>query len=166
MPTFQSNYNFLSGGKEKITITYDSHLLNGDYEKLLSAALQNDRRALYTTVGVHKDDLLFSINGVSLKKFGSQGQQKTFLIALKLSQFSITKEIKKTTPILLLDDIFDKLDNKRVEYLMKMVGGDEFGQVFITDTDIERVKRVLHNAQIDARLFNVSDDSIIPLENE
>ena len=166
MPTFQNYYNLLSGGNEKVTITYDSHLLNSDYEKLLNAALSNDRKALYTTVGIHKDDLLFTIDSVSLKKFGSQGQQKTFLIALKLSQFSITKEIKKNTPVLLLDDIFDKLDNIRVEHLMKMVHGDEFGQVFITDTDIERVTKVLNNAQIDARFFSVSDDTITDLSNE
>jgi len=166
MPTFQHYYNFLSGGNEKVSITYDSHLLNADFEKQLLLALPNDRKALYTTVGIHKDDLIFEIDSVSLKKFGSQGQQKTFLIALKLSQYSITKEIKKTTPILLLDDIFDKLDNKRVEYLMKIVGGNEFGQVFITDTDIERVRRVLKNAEIEALFFNVNDDTITLISNE
>ncbi len=166
MPIFQNYYNILSGGNEKVTITYESHFLNTDFEKLLLMSLPNDRKALYTTVGIHKDDLSFEINASPLKKYGSQGQQKTFLIALKLSQFSITKEIKETAPILLLDDIFDKLDNKRVEYLMKMVGGNEFGQVFITDTDIERVKRVLKNAQIDARFFDVSDDAIKLSYNE
>lgn len=165
-PIFQNYYSSLSGNNEKVSITYDSHLLNGDYEKMLSLALVNDRRALYTTVGIHKDDLLFSISSYPLKKFGSQGQQKTFLIALKLSQFSITKEIKKNKPILLLDDIFDKLDNNRVEYLMKLVGGDDFGQVFLTDTDLERVRRVLKNAQIKASFFEVSDNAIKQLTNE
>jgi len=160
LPIFQNYYSSLSDNNEKVAINYESHLINGDFEKQLSSALVADRRALYTTVGIHKDDLLFSINGYPLKKFGSQGQQKTFLIALKLSQFSITKEIKKYAPILLLDDIFDKLDNKRVEFLMKLVGGDDFGQVFLTDTDIERVRRVLKNAQINASFFEVDDNAI------
>ncbi len=160
LPIFQNYYETLSGGKEIIHISYESHLLHSNFEKLLSEALTSDRKALYTTVGIHKDDLIFNLNKVPLKKFGSQGQQKTFLIALKLSQFTITKEIKNLTPILLLDDVFDKLDNKRVEYLMKLVGGDEFGQVFITDTDIERVSRVLKNAEIKARFFEVSNDTV------
>ncbi|OQA02259.1 MAG: DNA replication and repair protein RecF [Bacteroidetes bacterium ADurb.Bin408] len=160
LPIFQDYYTNLSGGNEIISITYDSHLQQGHFEKVLADALPNDRKALYTTVGIHKDDLHFTINGFPLKKYGSQGQQKTFLIALKLSQFSVTKEIKNTTPILLLDDIFDKLDNNRVEFLMKIVEGHRFGQVFITDTDMERVKRVLNNAGIQAAYFEVTDNNI------
>jgi len=162
MPLFQSYYAELSGGNEKINITYNSHLSEGNFDKTLANALVADRKALFTTVGIHKDDLLFSIDGVPLKKFGSQGQQKTFLIALKLSQFFITKEIKNTTPILLLDDIFDKLDNNRVEHLMKIVGGSDFEQVFITDTDPHRVNSVLKNAGIDALTFNVNNNTITP----
>jgi len=165
LPIFQNYYWALSGGNEIINISYESHLLDNNFEKLLSEALSSDRKALYTTVGIHKDDLIFNLDKLPLKRFGSQGQQKTFLIALKLSQFTITKEIKKMTPLLLLDDVFDKLDNKRVEYLMKLVGGDEFGQVFITDTDVERVTRVLNNAQINARFFDVNNNTIKLLKN-
>lgn len=160
LPLFQEYYQTLSGGCEQVSIAYDSQLHKNTLENLLSNSLYNDRKALFTTVGIHKDDLVFSIDNVPLKKFGSQGQQKTFLIALKLSQYKITKEIKMQSPILLLDDVFDKLDNKRVAFLMTIVGSKNFGQVFITDTDPERVQRVLAEASIDAALFNVDANNI------
>jgi len=160
VPVFNAYYQNISGGKEEVSIDYESHLHTGTFESILQNALSSDRKALYTTVGIHKDDLIFLKAGKPLKKFASQGQQKTFLIALKFAQFMVTKELKQTTPILLLDDIFDKLDNMRVEHLISLVRNDGFNQVFLTDTDYQRVSQVLANIKLDVRFFNVAGDTV------
>ena len=118
-------------------------------------ALEKDRALQYTSVGVHKDDLDFTINGYPIKKFGSQGQQKSFLIALKLAQFHFIKEQAKTTPILLLDDIFDKLDENRVAQIVSLVDNDEFGQLFISDTHADRTEKVVSNINQSYKIFNL-----------
>ncbi|MDD3877392.1 MAG: DNA replication and repair protein RecF [Bacteroidales bacterium] len=160
VPVFNSYYQALSGGKEEVSVQYDSHLHSGTFETLLSNALSNDRKALYTTIGIHKDDLIFLKGGKPLKKFASQGQQKTFLIALKFAQFVVTKEYKQMTPLLLLDDVFDKLDNSRVEHLIRLVSQNGFNQVFITDTDLNRVRTVLAKVNLSASFFSVINNSV------
>src|ERR1019366_7817969 len=130
---FQKYYELISGGREQVGINYQSHLNDSSFSDVLIKALNRDRAMEYSTVGIHKDELEFTINGHSLKKFASQGQQKSFLIALKLAQFDFIKNMKNVTPILLLDDIYDKLDDLRVKQLMELVCSDNFGQLFITD---------------------------------
>ena len=133
IPIFKKFFAIFSGGKEEVSIRFISQLNDDGFEKQLNASLDRDRMLQYTTVGIHKDDLGFEIGEYPLKKFGSQGQQTSFLVALKLAQFDYTRSIKGFKPILLFDDIFDKLDNDRVKSLMKLVSENSFGQLFITD---------------------------------
>lgn len=155
LPSFQKFFNFLSNNKEQINIEYSSQLNEGNFNEQVQLASRKDSRVGYTTVGIHKDDLIFQINGNPIKKFGSQGQQKSFLIALKLTQFEYIKEILNKKPILLLDDIFDKLDHGRVERLMEMVSDHVFGQVLITDTDEDRIEKVFTNIPVDKKVFTI-----------
>jgi len=155
LPSFQKFFNFLSNGNESINITYTSQLNDGDFIGQLNNASRKDSRVGYTTVGIHKDDLVFQIEGNPIKKFGSQGQQKSFLIALKLTQFEYITELLEKKPILLLDDIFDKLDHGRVERLMKMVSDHVFGQVLITDTDKERIEKVFTNIEVQKNIYTI-----------
>jgi DNA replication and repair protein RecF len=152
---FSKYYEFVSGGKEKVNIIYDSQLHSGEFKKLLDNSLDRDRALLYTTVGIHKDDLSFWVEKYPLKKFGSQGQQKSFIIGMKLAQFDYMKDIKGYKPVLLFDDIFDKLDHLRVEQLMKLVSQQSFGQVFITDTHPERIAEVFKNIDTECRIFEI-----------
>ncbi|MCC8410727.1 DNA replication/repair protein RecF [Mucilaginibacter sp. UR6-1] len=152
---FNTHYDFISGQAEQVSLVYESQLLQDDFAALLKKTLEKDRVLERTTAGIHKDDLAFSIHGMPMKKFGSQGQQKSFLIALKLAQYSYLYEQKKFKPLLLLDDIFDKLDDKRVTKLMQMVSAHNFGQVFITDTSASRVKNVFDDINVDARIFEI-----------
>ncbi|HNW74445.1 MAG TPA: DNA replication and repair protein RecF, partial [Bacteroidales bacterium] len=115
----------------------------------------SDRTAGFSTSGIHKDDLVFMIDGYPVKKFGSQGQQKSFLIAIKLAQFEYTRNIKGFKPILLLDDIFDKLDDFRVAQLLKLVSDDSFGQVFVTDTSPDRILHLFNRISIEHRTFTL-----------
>lgn len=156
-PIFEEQYaHITANSKENITLTYQSHLHEGKLESLLQNAVNRDRALQYTSVGIHKDDLLFQINDHPIKKFGSQGQQKSFLIALKLAQFHFVKQQAKTTPILLLDDIFDKLDENRVAQIVSLVNNEEFGQLFITDTHPERTEKVVKNIQQHYKIFTLS----------
>jgi len=155
VPIFQKYYELISGGKEKVKLNYHSHLNEGAFATTLSNALSRDRALQYTTVGIHKDDLEFSISEFPVKKFGSQGQQKSYLIALKLAQFDFIKKVKKLTPILLLDDIYDKLDDQRVKELMKLVSSDSFGQIFITDTHGDRLQKLFKKSDADFRSFRI-----------
>lgn len=159
-PIFQHYYEQVSGGKEKVTLEYISHLDEGDFNDVLKKHLRKDMAFQYTTVGIHKDDLEFRISGYPVKKFGSQGQQKSYLIALKLAQFDFIKKVKKLTPILLLDDIYDKLDEQRVKHLMDIVGSGSFGQIFITDTHNDRIPRLFDNDINKFRLFRVQDGAV------
>src|SRR5690606_5467801 len=139
---FNTHYAFITDGAEPVTLSYESQLNNYDFNSLLNESADRDRQLERTTTGIHKDDLIFTVNGMPLKKFGSQGQQKSFLIALKLAQYSYLIEKKGYKPLLLLDDIFDKLDDKRIKRLMEMVSKEEFGQIFITHTNAEKVRDV------------------------
>lgn len=147
-PVFIELYRNLSGDAEGAGIKYMSHLFNElPFENLLKRAKEKDRILKHSTVGTHKDDLVFSLSGVPAKRFGSQGQQKTFIIALKLAQYSYlcTKMDKK--PLLLLDDIFDKLDKERIERLMELVSGTQYGQIVITDTNALRIETIFSSTK-------------------
>ncbi|APU08978.1 DNA recombination protein RecF [Cellulophaga lytica] len=155
IPIFKEQYAAISGEKEDVTITYNSKLLDKDLLQLFNESLEKDRAVQYTTVGTHKDDLSFEINNYPVKKFGSQGQQKSFLIALKLAQFNFIKAQAKTTPILLLDDIFDKLDENRVAQIVSLVDDDNFGQIFISDTHADRTENVVKNIHQSYKIFKI-----------
>lgn len=143
LPIFSEQYAYISGGKERVSLQYDSSLHQSDLATQLAENTERDRSVQYTTAGIHKDDLLFEIEGYPMKKYGSQGQQKSFLIALKLSQFEVLKQSLGITPIVLLDDIFDKLDDTRVTQLVQLVTQKHFGQLFITDTHSQRTEDVV-----------------------
>lgn len=160
IPIFQKYFDFISEQSELISISYESHLKEGDFAKQLEASKRKDNAVGYTTVGIHKDDLIFLIHEHPIKKYGSQGQQKSFLIALKLAQFELISKLLDMKPILLLDDIFDKLDHLRVERLMKLVSDHAFGQVFITDTDEDRIEKVFQSIAIERFVFKVEGGSV------
>lgn len=161
IPEFERHYKFISGEAEEVTLIYESQLHERSLLDLLEESLERDRILERTSSGIHKDDLVFSIHeGMALKKFGSQGQQKSFLIALKLAQYTYFQKIKGYKPLLLLDDIFDRLDENRLRQLMKMVGDDEFGQLFITDTDAERICRIFEGIETDMKIFHVENGAI------
>ncbi|MCE3259417.1 MAG: replication and repair protein RecF [Bacteroidetes bacterium] len=160
IPLFNRHYQFISNSKENVTLNYLNSLGEKDFKTALMTSLSRDRALHYTTVGPHKDDLEFTINGFSLKKFASQGQQKSYLLALKLAQFEFIKEQKNTKPLLLLDDIYDKLDEERFTKLIEMVSGDEFGQVFITDTHPERMNELLNEKKVEHKIFLVDEGSV------
>ncbi len=158
---FNQYYLFLSDDAERVELVYESQLLNDSFNALLKKTTEKDRILERTTTGIHKDDLLFSIHQMPLKKFGSQGQQKSFLIALKLAQYSYLQQQKGFKPLLLLDDIFDKLDEHRITKLMKLVSDQEFGQVFITDASQSRVTQIFKHINVDVKLFNVNKGEIV-----
>jgi DNA replication and repair protein RecF len=164
-PIFGKYFSFISLEKEDVTISYESQLGEDDFAVLLKQALDKDKILRYTTVGIHKDDLIFQINGYPVKKYGSQGQQKSFVIAIKLAQFDYTSEIKGFKPVLLFDDIFDKLDENRVKQIVKLVSDNSFGQVFITDTQKERIKGIFLSLDIEHIIFEIINGKIIILED-
>ncbi|WP_067033322.1 DNA replication/repair protein RecF [Allomuricauda sp. CP2A] len=155
VPIFQEQYAHISDKDEEIMLSYDSQLSEGNLLNLLKSNIDKDRALQYTSVGIHKDDLNFTIAGHPIKKFGSQGQQKSFLIALKLAQFHFIKELSSTTPILLLDDIFDKLDENRVSHIVGLVKNDNFGQIFISDTHAERTENVVKTIHQSYKIFTL-----------
>ncbi|NVO18128.1 MAG: DNA replication and repair protein RecF [Bacteroidetes bacterium] len=160
LPIFSHYFEFISGGKELVDIRYDSRLHEGNYLSIASSNLDRDISSRYSTVGIHKDDLLFDINGYPVKKFGSQGQQKSFAVALKLAQFDFTCSLVNYKPLLLFDDIFDKLDPDRVQQIIDLVSKDSFGQVFITDTEPERIHRSFFSKEINHKVFEINSESI------
>lgn len=155
LPTIQHFYEIISKGNEKVTVIYESDLNEQNFEEILSENLEKDRVLTYTSRGIHKDDLRFEMNGNLIKKFGSQGQQKSFLIALKLAQIKRIKDITNKNPILLLDDIFDKLDDNRVSQLIELVNQQNFGQIFITDTHRERTESVVKRINEESKIFQI-----------
>ena len=155
LPTIQHFYEIISKGNEKVTVIYESNLNEQNFEEILSENLEKDRVLTYTSRGIHKDDLLFVMNENLIKKFGSQGQQKSFLIALKLAQIKRIKDITNKNPILLLDDIFDKLDDNRVSQLIELVNQQNFGQIFITDTHRERTESVVKRINEESKIFQI-----------
>lgn len=144
-PIFKKRYAVICNENEQVDLTYKSQLFKRDLALLLKDNLQRDMALQYTGVGTHKDDLALEIDGYPVKKFGSQGQQKTFLIALKLAQYDFIKSMSKQNPILLLDDIFDKLDEQRVSHIVDLVTTDGLGQLFLSDTHVERTESVVKN---------------------
>ena len=143
IPVFQQYYEIISGGLEKVELTYRSQLQEKDFATLLNESFEKDRLLQFTTAGPHKDDLLLLMDGYPIKKSGSQGQQKTFLVALKLANFEFIRQHCNIMPILLLDDIFDKFDARRVSHIIQLVAGEQFGQIFITDTGREHIEGIL-----------------------
>jgi DNA replication and repair protein RecF len=140
---FKEQYSAITGLAESVGLQYESQLSDNSLLELLEQNLDRDRALQYTNTGIHKDDLSFEIEGHPIKKFGSQGQQKSFLIALKFAQSHLIKKQVKTLPVLLLDDIFDKLDEKRVSHIISLVDDANFGQIFISDTHAERTEIVV-----------------------
>jgi DNA replication and repair protein RecF len=157
---FNKHYQFLSGDAERVDLVYESQLLQEGFAELLKKSTEKDRILERTTTGIHRDELQFGIHGMPMKKFGSQGQQKSFLIALKLAQYSFLYQQKGFKPLLLLDDIFDKLDDKRVTKLMQMVSNHDFGQVFITDTNAVKIESIFKKIGVDIKLFKVKGGEI------
>ena len=155
IPIFKARYNAISQSNELIDIRYKSDLFDGELNALLDANLNKDKALQYTSVGIHKDDLTFLIEDHPIKKFGSQGQQKSFLIALKLAQFDFIKQQSGVAPILLLDDIFDKLDESRVAQIVSLVDDDHFGQIFISDTHPERTEAVVKQIHQSYKIFRL-----------
>jgi DNA replication and repair protein RecF len=160
MPLLEEHYTGISSGPERVALAYRSAVGERAMGELLVGAWDRDRAAQHTTVGVHKDDLLFTIDSEPLKRYGSQGQQKTYLIALKLAQFEITATRSGSKPILLLDDIFDKIDPQRMRHLLQLLSGHRFGQVLITDTDPARLHAALDGLDLDTRFFHLDHQGI------
>ena len=155
-PIFQHYYQSISGGRETVELHYVSHCQRGPLLDVIQRDRFKDRAVGYSLHGVHRDDLEFTLGGHMMKREGSQGQNKTFVIALKLAQFDFLKRTaSKTTPLLLLDDIFDKLDAERVEQIVRLVSGDDFGQIFITDTNRDHLDQILHSCSFDYKIFSV-----------
>lgn len=155
IPIFSEQYQAISGGNEEVNLSYNTSLTKRPLIDLLQENLEKDRALQYTSTGIHKDDLVFEIKGYPIKKFGSQGQQKSFLIALKFAQFRLIKQKEKTTPILLLDDIFDKLDEQRVAHIIGLVEDENFGQIFISDTHPERTENVVRAIHQSYKIFKL-----------
>ena len=160
IPVFQEYYSRISSGKEVVRLIYRSHLSDGNYQDALLNSVDKDRFLEYTTVGIHKDDLILAMNDFSVKSLGSQGQQKSYLVALKLAKFDYIKKKAGRSPILLLDDIFDKFDNERVEQIIRLVGNHRFGQIFITDTHQNRLQEILTSHKTDYKLFRIADNIV------
>ena len=148
-------YDQISENQEKISIEYKSDLFESEIKNLIENSFQKDVILQYTSSGIHKDDFIFNLDGSRIKKFGSQGQQKSFLIALKLAQFEYLKNKTGNSPILLLDDIFDKLDLIRVKRIVEIVNSTNFGQLFLSDTDRERIEKVLSSLNLSSKIFDV-----------
>jgi len=160
IPVFQEHYSQISSGKEEVRLSYRSHLSEGNFSQALANSVSKDRFLEYTTIGIHKDDLLLELDGYPVKSLGSQGQQKSYLVALKLAKFDYIKSKSGISPILLLDDIFDKFDAERVEQIIKLVGNQSFGQIFITDTHQSRLHDILSSHDTDYKLFRISGNSV------
>jgi len=155
IPIFRARYKAISNGHEDVNLVYKSDLFETELNALLMQVINKDKALQYTSVGIHKDDLLFNIDDHPIKKFGSQGQQKSFLIALKLAQFDIIKQQSGVNPILLLDDIFDKLDQERVTQIIKLVNNEDFGQLFISDTHAERTEKAVKQVHQSYEIFKL-----------
>ena len=163
IPIFQKYYSFISGDQEQVELAYTSHAQEGGLLEQFAALRERERIIGYSIHGIHKDELEMHLGGFPIKREGSQGQNKTYLVALKLAQFDFLKRTSRLKPLLLLDDIFDRLDAQRVEKILKLVGSDDFGQIFITDTNRENMDYILHKVGGDYRLFSVSDGMIEPM---
>lgn len=159
IPVFQRYYEAISGGREEVGINYESHCRRGPLCEVIRRDRFKDRAVGYSLHGVHRDDLLFTLGSHQMKREGSQGQNKTFAVALKLAQFDFLKRTaSRTTPLLLLDDIFDKLDSDRVERIVEIVSASGFGQIFVTDTNRDHLDKILARSGGDYKIFEVKGD--------
>jgi len=166
IPVFQNIYQQISGNREEVSLNYISHCQRGPLLDVIQRDRFKDRAIGYSLHGVHRDDLEMLIGGYQMKREGSQGQNKTFVLALKLAQFDFLKRTaSSTTPLLLLDDIFDKLDAQRVEQIVRLVSSDSFGQIFITDTNRDHLDRILHESDMDYKIFSVEGGMITEKED-
>jgi DNA replication and repair protein RecF len=159
LPVFNTFHSHVSGNRDRVTLTYLAQLQDTDFREGLKKSVEKDRIVQYTTFGVHKDDLGMDLSGYSLKKSGSQGQQKTFLVALKLAEFEFIRKLTGIPPILLLDDIFDKFDALRVKQIIELVAENQFGQIFITDTNEQRLRGILKELPADHMIFKITPDA-------
>ncbi len=166
IPVFQEYYSHISMNRESVKLKYISQLNENDFSIILKEGLRKDLALQYTSVGIHRDDLLFELEEVPVKITGSQGQQKSYLVALKLAKFGYIQEKSGITPILLLDDIFDKFDSDRVEQIVKLVGNHKFGQIFITDTQQEHLQSILARTNAEYKLFSIDNDGAVVTINE
>lgn len=153
---FQQYYTIISNNDEKVGLIYSSQLNDSDFQDQLTKSRNTDLVAGHTTVGIHRDDLEMTIDGRSLRRSASQGQQKTFIISIKLAYYEYSAKTTGIKPLLLLDDIFDKLDAKRISKIIKMVSADHFGQIFITDTNKARIDVFLEDILSPYKIFSVS----------
>ncbi|MEI8086372.1 MAG: DNA replication/repair protein RecF [Paludibacter sp.] len=160
IPIFQNFYSYISGGNEQISLTYHSQHEEHDIKARMIETRGRDRILGYSTQGIHKDELEMMLDGYPIKRVGSQGQNKTYLISLKLAQFDFLKRTHGKSPLLLLDDIFDKLDSFRVKQIVELVSGETFGQIFITDTNREHLDLILQQLGQDATIFRVENGEI------
>jgi DNA replication and repair protein RecF len=155
VPIFNKHHQTITSSAETVQLVYESQLFEKNLLQLLQESIGKDRVLQYTSAGIHKDDLSFEIDHYPIKKFGSQGQQKSFLIALKLAQFEFVKKNSGENPILLFDDIFDKLDETRVGKIIEMVNNSDFGQLFISDTHPERTEAIIKSTHQSYKIFNL-----------
>lgn len=158
---FLKYYHQISMQSDVISLKYESMLQHENMHEMLQQSLNNDKAAQRTTKGIHKDDLLFEINGFPLKRMGSQGQQKSFIIALKLAQYEYLFNKTAIKPLLLLDDIFEKLDNNRLAIILTMIAEENFGQIFISDTDKKRLEEMFKNLQADIKYFEINKGAVM-----
>ena len=159
-PIFNKFYQQISGNQETVSLVYSSQLEKSDFADLLLSNFEKDRILQRTTAGVHRDNLVFKINQRDVKKFASQGQLKSYILALKLAQYELLRQHKGFSPILLLDDLFDKLDEQRVQQLIELLMNENFGQIFITDTDNDRIEKIVRNFGKEYRKFVVVSGTI------
>jgi len=155
IPLFRSYFSLISDSRESVDMIYQSQLQQHDMSALLIDSVERDRSAGFSTAGTHKDDLEFLMDGHPVKRFGSQGQQKSFVIAVKLAQFEFTARKNGFKPLLLLDDIFDKLDDYRVRQLIRLVSEQTFGQVFLTDTQEENIRKIFDPLDVEHKIFRI-----------
>ena len=160
VPIFQNFYSYISGANEQISLRYQSQHENEDIKERMILTRERDFALGYSTQGIHKDELEMNLDGYPIKRVGSQGQNKTYLISLKLAQFDFLKRTHNLSPLLLLDDIFDKLDSNRVKKIVELVSGETFGQIFITDTNREHLDLILHQLNQQSSIFHVENGRI------
>lgn len=158
VPVFQKYYDSIASGNESVGLVYHSHHHDGNFRNVFREALDKDRILQYTTRGIHKDDLVLELDDYQIKRVGSQGQQKTYLVALKFAEYEFIRDVSGFEPILLLDDIFDKFDASRVMQIIHLVSENQFGQIFITDTHQSRLEKILSELSADFRLFRINKE--------
>lgn len=163
-PLLQSHYVDISQGQEQVSIVYDTEALREDFKNYFKSLRKKDLITKNSNAGIHKDDFGFLIGEHPIRKIGSQGQQKSFIISLKLAQFKIFEKVKGEKPLLLLDDIFDKLDDLRISKMMELISQHTFGQIFLTDARPERSKKILGELNSEVKFFSLHDGKLKPTE--